>query len=97
MSTHTFNGKITSVGDKVAYTAHDGRKHTLTIKSLNPSYADLEGEVDGGVRNFTSVPYHISGTAHTWNHIFEAPDETPVPVSTQDSAPEESGQSISFE
>jgi hypothetical protein len=78
MSTHNINGKDTSVGDKVLYTAHDGRKHTLAIKNLTQSYADLEGTVDGTLQNFTSVPHHISGSAHTWNHI-ENSVTTPVP------------------
>lgn len=97
MSTYEFNGKSTTIGDKVLYTANDGRKHELTIKNLNQSYAELEGEIDGSTQTFTSVPYHISGTANTWDHIADIPVEAPVPQESAPSGPEEPGQPATFE
>lgn len=68
MSDHTINGKPTSIGHAVHYTASDGRKHIVSIKSLNGNNADLEGTVDGQLKQFTAVPHSTAGSPHSWDH-----------------------------
>jgi hypothetical protein len=75
MSTsHTINGKKTSVNDTVQY--HDSAltKHTATLKALNAvgSGHTATLNVAGGASStpdLTDVPYSVSPAPHTWSHF----------------------------
>jgi hypothetical protein len=77
MSTgHTVNGKHTDVGHEVHFTNHDGKKHKVKITHLHngAGTANLEGTVDGQLKQFTSVPHSPNASTYSWNHIEDDED-----------------------
>lgn len=67
---YTINGKHTAVGHEVHFTNNDGKKHKVKITHLHNSdgTANLEGTVDGQLKQFTSVPHSTNANAYSWNH-----------------------------
>lgn len=73
---YKINGKNTAVGHEVHFTDNDDRKHKAKITHLHNSAGtvNLEGTVDGQLKQFTSVPHSPDARTYSWNHIEDDED-----------------------